>query len=409
MVGIINSLVDIDYYKLTMAQVAFRRFPDVPVTFSFMNRTSTVSLPNIIVEDDLRAELEWIGSLTFVPEELDFLRESEQIPARRFSDEFLAFLADLHLPPATLEIGPSTLHIEVTAPWPEATLWETLILSVVSELYGQAMLRRHNTTAEGAHAKGRQRLATKIALIKSDSRVHFSDFGTRRRFSRDWHREVVGTLASELPGQFLGTSNVLLAKEIGLPPIGTFGHEMEMVFSGIFHGSDEQIRASHNKVFEVWWDEYGEALSIALTDTYGTDFFLRNFTLDQARAWRGLRHDSGDPFEFGEKAIAFYEHHGIDPETKQLVFSDGLEVETMFQLVDHFDGRIQAVFGWGTNLTNDMGFEPLSMVVKAIKSCGNGTVKLSDNRDKAVGTPSDIQRFMRIFEHTKLPRLGVKY
>ncbi len=256
MVGIINSLVDIDYYKLTMAQVAFRRFRDVPVTFSFMNRTSTVSLPNIIVEDDLRAELEWIGSLTFVPEELDFLRESEQIPARRFSDEFLAFLSDLHLPPATLEIGPSTLHLEVTAPWPEATLWETLILSVVSELYGQAMLRQHNITAEEAHTEGTQRLATKIALIKSDLRVRFSDFGTRRRFSRDWHREVVGTLARELPGQFLGTSNVLLAKEIGLPPIGTFAHEMEMVFSGIFHGSNEQIRASQNKVLEVWWDEY---------------------------------------------------------------------------------------------------------------------------------------------------------
>ena len=409
MLQIIDSLFDIDYYKLTMAQVAFRRFPDAPVTFAFMNRTSTISLPDIIVEDDLRAELERIGSLTFAAEELDFLRESAHIPAGRFSDEFLAFLADLHLPPAKLELGPSILRIEVTGPWPEATLWETLILSVVSELYGQAMLRQHNTTVEAAHAEGTQRLATKIALIKTDPRVRFSDFGTRRRFSRDWHREVVGTLTRELPGQFLGTSNVLLAREIGLPPIGTFAHEMEMVFSGIFHGSDEQIRASHHKVFEVWWDEYGEALSIALTDTYGADFFLRNFSLDQARAWRGLRHDSGDPFEFGQKAIAFYKRLGIDPKTKQLVFSDGLEVETMLQLVDHFDGRIQVLFGWGTNLTNDVGFGPLSLVVKAVRSCGYGTVKLGDNLDKAIGSAADIQRFMRIFGHTKVPRLGVKY
>ena len=409
MVGIINSLLDIDFYKLTMAQVAFSRFPDAPVTFAFMNRTSTVSLPDIIAEDDLRAELERIGSLTFVPEELDFLRASEHLPAGRFSDEFLAFLADLHLPPANREVGPSTFRIEVTGPWPEATLWETLILSVVSELYGQAMLRQHNTTAEKAFAEGTQRLAIKIALIKSDPRVRLSDFGTRRRFSRDWHREVVVTLARELPSQFLGTSNVLLAKEIGLPPIGTFAHEMEMVFSGIFHGSNEQIRASHNKVLEIWWDEYGEALSIALTDTYGADFFLRNFSLNQARAWRGLRHDSGDPFEFGQKAIAFYKRLGIDPKTKQLVFSDGLEVETMLQLVDHFDGRIQVLFGWGTNLTNDVGFGPLSLVVKAVRSCGYGTVKLSDNLDKAIGSAADIQRFMRIFEQAEVPRLGVKY
>ena len=184
---------------------------------------------------------------------------------------------------------------------------------------------------------------------------------------------------------------------------------MEMVFSGIFHGSNEQIRASHNKVFEIWWDEYGEALSIALTDTYGADFFLRNFSLDQARVWRGLRHDSGDPFEFGEKAITFYERLGIDPKTKQLVFSDGLEVEPMLWLVDRFDGRIQVLFGWGTNLTNDVGFRPLSLVVKAVRSCGYGTVKLSDNLDKAIGSAADVQRFMRIFEQAEIPRLGVKY
>ena len=409
MLGIIGSLFDIDYYKLTMAQVAFRRFRDVPVTFAFMNRTSSVRLADMINADDLRAELNRIGSLTFKAEEVDFLRESEHIPAGRFSDEFLAFLADRRLPPVDLRVGPSTLHIEVSGPWPEATLWETLILSVVNELYGRALLRQHNTTAEAIHAEGAQRLVTKVELIKSDPRVRFSDFGTRRRFSREWHRHVVGALAHELPGQFLGTSNVLLAKEIGLPPIGTFGHEMEMIFSAIFAGGDEQIRASHNKVFEVWWDEYGEALSIALTDTYGTDFFLRNFSLDQARAWRGFRHDSGDPFEFGEKAIAFYERHGIDSMTKQIVFSDGLEVETMLRLVNRLDGRIQVVFGWGTNLTNDMGFQPLSIVVKAVKSCGRGTVKLSDNLDKAAGTPADIQRFMQIFGNTKIPRLGVKY
>ena len=409
MLRIIRSLCDIDYYKLTMAQVAFESFPKVPVTFAFANRTKSVSLPTIISQNDLQTELEWIRSLRFTAEELDFLRESEYIPAGRFSTEFIAFLAALRLAEVEVDAGSPTLRIEVSDSWPKATLWETLILSVVSELYGQALLRQHNITVEETRAEGARHLAKKIEVIKRNPRVRFSDFGTRRRFSRDWHRQVVETLAHRLPGQFLGTSNVLLAKEIGLPPIGTFGHEMDMIFSGIFHGSDDEIRASHNKVLETWWEQYGSAMSIALTDTYGTEFFLRNFRVEQARAWKGVRHDSGDPFEFGEIMIAFYERLGIDPKTKQLVFSDGLEVATMLGLADRFDGRIQVLFGWGTNLTNDVGFGPLSLVVKAVRSCGYGTVKLSDNLDKATGSAADIQRFMRIFEHADVPRLGVKY
>ena len=392
-----------------MAQVAFESYPKVPVTFAFANRTKSVSLPTIISQNDLQEELEWIRSLRFTAGELDFLRESEYIPAGRFSTDFIAFLADLRFAEVEVDAGSSTLRIEVSDSWPKATLWETLILSVVSELYGQALLRQHNITVEETRAEGARHLAKKIEVIKKNPRVRFSDFGTRRRFSRDWHKEVVETLAHRLPGQFLGTSNVLLAKEIGLPPIGTFGHEMDMIFSGIFHGSDDEIRASHNMVLETWWERYGLAMSIALTDTYGIDFFLRDFRLEQARAWKGVRHDSGDPFEFGENMIAFYERLGIDPKTKQLVFSDGLEVPAMLGLVDRFDGRIQVLFGWGTNLTNDVGFGPLSLVVKAVRSCGYGTVKLSDNLDKATGSGAEIQRFMRIFEHSDVPRLGVKY
>ena len=155
--------------------------------------------------------------------------------------------------------------------------------------------------------------------------------------------------------------------------------------------------------------QYGEPLSIALTDTYGTDFFFRDFTPEQAQAWRGLRHDSGDPFAFGEKAIAFYQGHGIDPRTKTLVFSDGLEVETILALTDRFSDRIRVVFGWGTKLTNYPGCAPLSIVVKILSSCGHGAVKLSDNLEKALGTPKDIERYMRIFGHTDIRRLGVKY
>ncbi len=409
MSGIIRSLLDIDFYKLTMGQVAFLRHRDVPVTYALANRTKAVSLPAFVDAQELRAELDHVQTLRFTTAELEFLRESVHIPAGLFSERFLAFLAGLRLPDVDLAVAPATFEIEVSGAWPETILWETLILSIVTELYGRSVLRHHGATAEDARTEGSRRLNAKIDRLRSDPRVRFSDFGTRRRFSRDWQRHVIETLALELPGQLLGTSNVLLAKELDLRPIGTFAHEMDMIFSGIYHGSDDEIRASHNRVLETWWEQYGEAMSIALTDTYGTDFFLRDFTPAQARAWRGLRHDSGDPFAFGEKAIAFYEGLGIDPRTKQIVFSDGLEVDSMLRLVDRFDGRIQVVFGWGTNLTNDVGFDPPSLIVKAVSACGHATVKLCDNLDKAIGSPGDIDRFKRIFGLSDVPRLGVRY
>jgi nicotinate phosphoribosyltransferase len=207
-------------------------------------------------------------------------------------------------------------------------------------------------------------------------------------------------LAQEMPGQMLGTSNTAMAMQYGLLPIGTLAHEMYMVLAGVMAQSEDTIRASHNRVLQEWWEEYGWGLSIALTDTYGSDFFFRDMTAEQARAWKGLRQDSGDPIAFGEKAIAFYERHGIDPCEKLIVFSDGLDLGTIVKLADHFAGRIRVSFGWGTNLTNDVGFEALSLVIKVIEVNGYRTVKLSDNLAKATGEAADIERFKRIFGHT---------
>lgn len=250
-------------------------------------------------------------------------------------------------------------------------------------------------------AEGLQRLDRKISLVKANPLVSFSDFGTRRRFSREWHDLVAGRLCSELPqSRFTGTSNVYLAFKYGLPPVGTMAHEMFMVMSGIMHGDEAAIYASHNRVLEDWWDYYGVDLSIALTDTYSTDLFFQDMTPEQARNYRGLRQDSGDPIAFGEKAINFYQGLGIDPTEKTLVFSDGLDIETIFRIAEHFAGRIRCAFGWGTNLTNDLGFGALSLVVKVVEACGHATVKLSDNLAKAIGSPEDIERFKRIFGYT---------
>jgi nicotinate phosphoribosyltransferase len=188
--------------------------------------------------------------------------------------------------------------------------------------------------------------------------------------------------------------------QYGLLPIGTLAHEMYMVMAGLMADRDDSLRASHNRVLQEWWEEYGWGLSIALTDTYGSAFFFRDMTAAQAHAWKGLRQDSGDPMAFGEHALAFYEQHGVDPRNKLLVFSDGLDLGTILKLADHFAGRIQVTFGWGTNLTNDLGFEALSLVIKVVEANGQRTVKLSDNLAKATGEAQDVARYKRVFGHT---------
>ncbi|MDZ4277516.1 MAG: nicotinate phosphoribosyltransferase, partial [Dehalococcoidia bacterium] len=193
--SIVQSLLDIDYYKLTMAQLAFHRHPAVPVRFGFLNRTSEVCLPEFVDEDQLRAELDHVRSLRFTSDELDFLRESPHVPRGLFSEEFLAFLAGLRLPDFELARESSTYKIEVEASWPEVTCWETLSLCVVTELYGRALMDRHGVSNEEAWAEGERRLARKIELVRGEPRVRFSDFGTRRRFSLGWQRRVIETLA----------------------------------------------------------------------------------------------------------------------------------------------------------------------------------------------------------------------
>lgn len=400
---IINSLLDLDFYKLTMLQVVWKHFKSVKVKYAFKNRTKKVALINFIKEEDLRAELEYARALRFRDDEIKYLRESVYTKDI-FSDDFLDFLRDLRLCDFCVKNDAGLDYaIEVSGTWLEAILWETMILGVVNELYYRSLMnnRASGYRSVGIFKEGDKRLTEKINLLKKYPGIRFSDFGTRRRFSGQWQRRVVERLARELPSQFMGTSNVLLANELGLCPIGTFAHEMYMIFSGIFSESDDDIKSSHNKVIQIWWIEYGEKLSIALTDTYGTKFFFEDFTDKQARLWRGLRQDSGDPFEFGENAIAFYELKRIDPKTKVIVFSDGLDVEAIVALYERFAGRIQVAFGWGTNLCNDLGFEALSLVVKAVKANGFDLIKLSDNLAKATGNSEQVERFKKIFVYER--------
>ncbi len=394
---IINSLLDLDFYKLTMAQIAFCYFKQIPVKFAFINRTKKIKIAKIVNIDKLKIELDHVRVLRFSLKEDNYLFKQ-----KIFKKDFLEFLKNLQLPKYCLFEKDGQFEIEFFGNWPEVTFWETICLSILNELYYQALLKRLNKNEKrDVFEDGRKRLERKIVILKKNPQIVFTEFGTRRRFSRCWQKYVVSRLGQELPKeQFVGTSNVKLAMDLGLKPIGTFAHEMYMVFSGIFRQEKNGILKSHNKVLEYWWDMYGEVGSIALTDTYGSDFFFTDMTINQAKGWRGLRHDSGDPVEFGEKAIRFYQGYGINPREKVIVFSDGLELDKILKIEKHFRNRIKVVFGWGTNLTNDLGLLPISMVIKAVFANGSGTVKLSDNLEKAMGDKNDIALFKDIFHHT---------
>lgn len=400
---IITSLLDTDFYKFTMGLLVFLKYPNVPVTYAFKNRTTSISLVDIIDETELREQLEVVRTLRFSKSELHYLRGTNEYGQRMFTEEYLEFLATLQLPEFYLEKDGGEYRLEFSGKWSEAIYWETIALSIINELYFRNKTKKAGVTKfdqETIIARAKIKLANKISNLQKYPDITITDFGTRRRYSRDWQYYIVEVLKAELGNQFLGSSNVRAAMDHGLLPMGTSAHEMYMVMSGIMHNSDDDIRASHSQCLHDWWSLYGWGLSIALTDTYGTDFFFRDFNSVQARNWKGLRHDSGDPIIFGEKAIAFYKGHGIDPMEKLLIFSDGLDVETIIKIANHFRDKIKVSFGWGTNLTNDLFFKPLSLVVKATEANGHGTVKLSDNLAKAIGDSDDIERFKRIFGHT---------
>jgi len=407
---IITSLLDLDFYKLTMARFVWEKYPNTNVKYAFKNRTQDIKLAKIIPTHIIREQIEQVQKLKFTEEELGFLSSQGDL----FPDEFLDFLRNLELPDVSIKVQydesadlngiytPDSFNIETHGPWSTTIFWETIILSIMNELYYSYEVPVNDVT--DTLNEGSKRLREKIEKLKANPGVTFSEFGTRRRFSRNWQDGVVASLANALPDQMLGTSNVALAMKYNLKPIGTMAHELFMVMSGAYRArgndTDGSIVASHNTVLQEWWDLYGVDMSIALTDTYGTEFFFKDMTKEQAENFRGLRQDSGDPFEFGENAIKFYEDKGIDPMSKVVVFSDGLNVDTIIELTKRFEGRINTGYGWGTNLTNDLGHKSLSMVVKAVEADGFGTVKLSDNLAKAMGDPVDVERFKNVFGYT---------
>lgn len=395
-----RSFLDTDMYKLTMGQFAFHRYAEVPVKYAFKNRTKGICLADMVDEKELRNQLDRIRFLKPTEEEIKYLATIQNNGEQLFKEDYLDFLRNIELPDYNLTRENGEYKLEFDGPWAKAIYWETPALATMNELYYRALFdKMDNNEIKKIMQTGQTNLEEKVKILTQNPLAKFMEFGTRRRLSAEHQEDVTKYLLEKVPEQMTGTSNVYLAKNLGIAPLGTMAHETFMIMSGIMHGSDDEIRASHNQVLKEWWDEYGAGLSVALTDTYGSEFFFKDMTEEQARNWKGLRQDSGSPAEFARKQINFYERQNINPKTKLFVPSDGLNVNKIVGLHNEFNKEIPGVAGWGTNLSNDVGLKTLSLVIKAVESNGHGTVKLSDNPAKATGKPEDIERFQRIFEY----------
>lgn len=373
---VIESLLDTDLYKFTMMQSVLHQFPGAKVTYKFKCRTPGVDLSPLAGQ--LRSEIEHLCSLRCTDEDLAYLST-----LRFLKSDFIDFLSVFHLKTKYVKVEKTDqsdcgLAITVAGPWLHTILFEIPILAIVSELYYKRL------GIEVPRAEGHRRLREKLDLILSEP--HFedfrlSDFGTRRRFSREWQTEVIQTLVNSLPScNFTGTSNVLLAKRFNLIPMGTMAHEYLQAAQAL----GPRLRDSQRFAFESWAKEYRGDLGIALSDVYGLKPFLRDFDMFFCKLFDGVRHDSGDPFAWGEAIIEHYKKNKCDPRSKTLIFSDALTVPLALDLYRRFRGRIKLGFGIGTNLTNDVGVEPLNIVMKMVSANGCAVAKISDSPGKGM-------------------------
>lgn len=385
----------LDFYKPTMSQLEFEKHPDAEVTFRLKNRGSA-RLTEYVSPSALSERLADLQRGWGVDEIAYLASLTAQDGNKRFDETYLDFIADTPLPPVEVDYDDTgDLSVQSTGAWPLVTFWETVVMSELNELYFENLLKAEGRSISEVYKEGDRRLGEKIAVLKERPDIQFSDFGTRRRFSYDWHKHVMERLATECPENFVGTSNIYMAHHLGLQPIGTFAHELPMVYAALADGAGDNPLSAHSEVLRDWQNLYGSDLSTALTDTFTTDFFFTDFTPEQAKQWRALRHDSGDPIAFGEQVIDFYKQYGIDPTSKTIVFSDGLDIDTIVRLADHFKERIGTMFGWGTTLSNDLGLQALNIVMKAVAANGTPTVKLSDTEGKHTGPEQYVGRYQR--------------
>ena len=403
---IVRSLLDTDFYKLLMLQMIRHLYPDVQVTFQLINRTRTVRLADDIDEAELRAQLDHARTVRFAKKELIWLAGNSFYGQQRmFAPDFIDWLSRFQLPEYELRAVEGQYELRFEGSWTHTSMWEIPALAIVNELRARSAMRNRGRFAlDVLYARAKAKLWEKVDRLQQLPDLVLSDFGTRRRHGFLWQRWCVEALKEGLGGRFIGTSNVLLAMDNDLEAIGTNAHELPMVLAALAD-SDDALRRTPYQVLEQWQRQYGGNLLIVLPDAFGTAAFLRdapNWVAD----WTGFRPDSAPPIPGGEAILDWWRARGRDPRQKLLIFSDGMDVESIEATYRHFHGRVRMSFGWGTNLTNDFrgcdpedaaGLKPISLVAKVVEANGRPSVKLSDNPGKATGRPEEIERYLRVF------------
>lgn len=395
---VINSLLETDLYKFTMWQAMLHAYPANQAEYRFVCRNQPL-FPLADLADEVNYQLDHLCSLRFTEDELDYLGS-----LRFIKSDFVDFLRIFQFSRRFIEVSTDGDQLSIVARGPQIHVmgFEIFVLAIVNELYFRSV--------ETDLSVGRQRLSEKIAQLQAFASeaqgkdmngwapFEFFDFGVRRRFSGEWQEEVVVTLKNEVPEYFKGTSNVYLAKKYGLVPIGTMAHEWLQTFQAV----GVQLKHFQKAALEAWVQEYRGDLGIALTDVVGMDAFLADFDLFYAKLFDGLRHDSGDPIEWGEKALAHYADLRIDAKSKRLTFSDGLDITAALKLYRHFASRTLLGFGIGTNLTNDVGPQPLNIVMKLVRCNGQPVAKLADTPGKTLCDDGTFLAYLRqVFNRTE--------
>jgi nicotinate phosphoribosyltransferase len=413
---IIRSLLDTDFYKLLMGQFIFERFGDTRVTFALINRTCRVRLAEIIPEAELRAQLDHVRALRFRTNELIWIAGATFYGVEHiFKPAFIDFLRQLRLPEYDLRVEDGQYVLTFSGSWAETTWWEIYALAIISELKSRAGHRqRGELELDFLYARAKSRLLAKLDRLRDLEGLALSEFGTRRRHSFLWQEWAVRAMAQVLGPRFVGTSNAFLAFKHGLDSKGTNAHELPMVLAALAD-DDAALKASQYELLRQWQETYSGNLLVALPDTFGTTQFLADAPDWVARTWRGYRPDSKPPVEAGEEIIAWLKARGVDPLSRFVLFSDGLDVvapgqdpygEDIAAIHRHFAGRVGLAYGWGTNATNDFRacdprgedlYDPLSLVCKVVSADGRPAVKLSDNFKKATGPVEEIERYRRVF------------
>jgi len=375
--SVIRSLLDNDLYTFTVMQMVYHQFPGVSVEYALKNR----GIENLsVLKDEIEKELVSFCSLSFTKEELDYLRT-----IRYLKSDFIDFLSLFkpQLKHVKVYEENNELVIKVTGPWVMTVIFEVPILAIINELWS-----KKNEIPVSSYTT-ETFTAAKLMIAKINN-FTFSDFGTRRRHSFSRQASVVNILSKQ-KDVCVGTSNVLLAKNFNMTPIGTMSHQIFMAAQQL----GPRIVDSQKFMLQTWVNEYRGDLGIALTDTIGIDAFLKDFDLYFAKLYDGLRHDSGDPFSFGYKVIDHYKKLRIDPMTKKLVFSDSLNFQKAVSIAHEFSGKIPVTFGIGTNLTNDSRYgHPLNIVMKLTSCSGQPVTKISDSEGKSMCYDAEYEAYV---------------